>query len=357
MKATQRIVTISLVLLTATVASGAATRVTMNTGTDYAPHWDPTPGAIRIAYLTSNDVGIVNSDGTGEDILIGAYSIAQTDDALAWVGSHLLFGDISGAHEVYDYNTLTSGVTKLFYFTGGTTHVGAIAARGQTVIWRVGWNTHTKSQLRVNTYNNLVANSTPTPPTAQNAGDLVLQKPTAGIPILEHGDGSIGVRGMSVLSAQEAIISLPIGSQGGWDLFRVDIDPSGGLTDPVQITTTGETDGKQNWFPEVSPSGSQILFARADYTVLQADRVYDIFMMNSNGSGLVNLTNTPGIQENSPTWSPNGLDYAFQRFDTDLPGAEADNWNIYVDQTPEPATMALLAIGGLAILRKRRRRS
>ena len=76
--------------------------------------------------------------------------------------------------------------------------------------------------------------------------------------------------------------------------------------------------------------------------------------MNINGSGLVNLTNSPGVEENCPTWSPNGQDYAFQRFDTGLPG-ESDNWNIYVDQTPEPATMTLLAIGGLAILRKRRK--
>ncbi len=339
-------------MLTAAVASGAATRITMNTSNDYAPHWDPTAGAVRIAYLTSNDVGIVNSNGTGEGILIGAYSIAQTDDALAWVGSHLLFGDISGAHEIYDYDMGTGGVAKRFYFGAGT-HIGAVASRGNTVIWRVAWNTHTKSQLRVNSYSNLVTNSTSpnSPPTAENAGELVLQKPTAGIPVLEHGDGSIGVRGMSVLSAQEAIVSLPVGSLGGWDLFRVDIDPSGGLADPVQITTTGETDGKQNWFPEVSPNGSQILLARSDFNAIQANRVFDICMMNSNGSGLVNLTNTPGIQESSPTWSPNGLDYAFQRYDTNLP--ESDNWNIYVNQIPEPATIVLVSIGAFAgLLRK-----
>ncbi len=339
-----------VLLLAAPAAWAAPTRITMNTGTDIMPHWDPTAGSVKIAYLTTNSsVGLVNSNGTGEQVLIGS-GTAITDDALAWVanGTHLLYGNADGAHEMYDYNMSTGTSVEVFKFQGGTTHVGAVASRGDTVIWRLGYNNTPslpahKNQLHVDSYNNLIANAWQY---ARTAGEIVYTR----------DDSAIGSRGMSILpGAGHAVVSLPNGSLlEGSDLFLVDINSSDGLDNPSELTSTGRTDGKHNWFPEVSPNGSQILFSRSDWTADSADRVYDLFVMNVNGSGVINLTNTPTVQEMSPTWGPNSHDYAFQRYDKNLEG-EGDNWNIYVDQVPEPATITLMVAGGLAILKRRRK--
>src|SRR5215212_8469229 len=50
--------------------------------------------------------------------------------------------------------------------------------------------------------------------------------------------------------------------------------------------------------PAVSPDGKRIAFLRAD--------VGDIFAMNLDGTGLVNLTNDPEGQETDVAWSPDG---------------------------------------------------
>jgi len=348
MKTTQRIIAISLTLALSCAAFGAPTRVTLHTGHDIAPHWDPTAGAVKIAYLTTNSsVGLVNSNGTGEQVLIGP-GTAVTDDFMAWTanGSHLLYGNASGLHEIYDYNMSTGSSVEVLSFQSGVTHVGAVASRGDTVIWRLGYNNPPSSpaynnQLHIDSYNDLLNKASQT---ARLAGEVVYGR----------DDTAIGSRGMSILAgAGHAVLSLPNGPLGGSDLFLVDINSSNGLDAVTELTSTGRTDGKHNWFPEVSPNGSQILFARSDWTAIATDRVYDVFVMNVDGSGVLNLTNTSGVQETSPTWGPNSHDYAFQRYDENLQG-ESANWNIYVDQVPEPATFTLLAIGALAALKRRR---
>src|SRR6185503_5523709 len=41
--------------------------------------------------------------------------------------------------------------------------------------------------------------------------------------------------------------------------------------------------------------------------------MFDIFVMNANGTGQLNITNTPTINEDYPAWSPNGSLIAFSR--------------------------------------------
>lgn len=59
------------------------------------------------------------------------------------------------------------------------------------------------------------------------------------------------------------------------------------------------------WPPQWSPDGGKIAF-----TSLSSTGESDIFAINADGSGLVNLTNSPG-QDLDPVWSPDGSSIAF----------------------------------------------
>jgi TolB protein len=60
------------------------------------------------------------------------------------------------------------------------------------------------------------------------------------------------------------------------------------------------------WPPQWSPDGKKIAFAS-----LSSGGDSDIFTINVDGSGLVNLTNSPG-QDLDPVWSPDGRSIAFE---------------------------------------------
>jgi TolB protein len=65
------------------------------------------------------------------------------------------------------------------------------------------------------------------------------------------------------------------------------------------------TDGEfLDAWPTWRPDGKQIAFAS------NRSGNSDIWLMNANGSGLVNLTNNEA-QDTSPAWSPDGKNLAF----------------------------------------------
>ncbi|MDY7076331.1 MAG: glycoside hydrolase family 88 protein [Chloroflexota bacterium] len=73
-----------------------------------------------------------------------------------------------------------------------------------------------------------------------------------------------------------------------------------------------------NWQPAFSPDGQQVVFVR------QREGGYsDVFLMNADGSGLSNLTQTPDADEDTPIFSPDGSKIAFA---SDREG----QWDIYL---------------------------
>ena len=83
-----------------------------------------------------------------------------------------------------------------------------------------------------------------------------------------------------------------------WDLF---VTAPGGVTERL-------TQGPDNdWYPAWSPDGTKIAFMRGPAESLASD----IYVMDADGSDVVNVTNSPGTQDLSPTWSPDGRRIGF----------------------------------------------
>jgi Tol biopolymer transport system component len=81
--------------------------------------------------------------------------------------------------------------------------------------------------------------------------------------------------------------------------------------------------------PAWSPDGNRIAFAR------QLEGHFDLFVCDSDGSGLAQLTDTPGVDEITPAWSPDGEQIAFARYENGLENGTGDLWLVTEDGTRE----------------------
>ena len=84
--------------------------------------------------------------------------------------------------------------------------------------------------------------------------------------------------------------------------------------------------------PALSPNGTKVVFA-SDRAA--APGVPDLFVMNSDGTGQVNITNTPTVAEDFPAWSPDGLKLAFSREGDIYTAAPDGSGAAQLTQTPE----------------------
>jgi dipeptidyl aminopeptidase/acylaminoacyl peptidase len=81
------------------------------------------------------------------------------------------------------------------------------------------------------------------------------------------------------------------------------------------------TDGNDNQDPAWSPDNKRIVFSGRG-----AQNKPDLFVVNSDGTGRRNLTNTPNISESDPAWSPDGSQIAYTQFGCDA----GYGWCVYV---------------------------
>ena len=315
---------LSLLLLLAPgrSATAAPVRLTFSGLHDISPRWHPNGNTIAYMKLDASSnwqPGTVNVNGTGEAFLATGVMVAGNSAAISWLGnsSTLLVAEINVFHELFAFNTalapftrtVTDGndaaFTRKLFVPGGTNNSNAfISSRdGLIVAWRDSLNAGTSTTIRSATFASLSGQNT------NAVGTIVVSSNAAG-------NSTIGSRGMALTpNGAQLVISIPSGT--GLDLW---IYNTNGTGTPVQLTTDGGTAGMFNLSPDVSPDGTRILFQRGTSVAGSPE----IYRMNINGTALSNVTNSPGVDEASPSWAPNGIDYAFQRYD-------GTQWDIYKD--------------------------
>ena len=136
-------------------------------------------------------------------------------------------------------------------------------------------------------------------------------------------DGPELNRGFSIPpDSKSFVISLKTGK--GFDLFLK--DTSSGQT-IRRLTTNGEADGALNHYPDVSPDGKWVAFSVRHGIGTKAD----IYILRVDGTGLKQVTATQGVDEDRPSWSPDGKEPAYGRNDDADP---ASGWDVYVIGVP-----------------------
>ncbi|UCE65150.1 MAG: PD40 domain-containing protein [Candidatus Zixiibacteriota bacterium] len=125
--------------------------------------------------------------------------------------------------------------------------------------------------------------------------------------------------------------------QGGLIAFTSDRDGQNNLftmwadgSHQRKITDGAEGDYDASW----SPDCSKIAFAS------YSGGIQDIYIMNSDGSDPVNISNNATSHDNRPFWSPNGDKIAFSSYRT-------GNWEVYI-MNPDGSEQYNLTVNGAA---------
>ncbi len=105
-----------------------------------------------------------------------------------------------------------------------------------------------------------------------------------------------------------------------WEVFVMNADG----TNLINLTNHPTGDGRPAW----SPDGRQIAFVSNRDRKDDDDENVEIYVMNADGTNPINLTNHPA-KDSSPDWSPDGLQIVFTS-DRDRNDAGTKNVEIYV---------------------------
>jgi TolB protein len=164
---------------------------------------------------------------------------------------------------------------------------------------------------------------------------------------------------------------------GNAEIYMMNADGTG----QTRLTFTPEVDSDPTWYPDrahvlfvkVWPGGNALYRMNADGTnpllvdsfpgqycssprvshdglgivcAVGADSLHtDIWLLSSDGSNAINITNTPGIPEHCPDWSPDDGHIVFARPAAYEPPAPPYGWRIYTMASTGADTLKLAETG------------
>ena len=139
--------------------------------------------------------------------------------------------------------------------------------------------------------------------------------------------GGVAVLGLippMVVVDSQAQIAFVSHRDGNPEIYVMDIDGNN------QRNLTNHPD--KDWSPSWSPDGKRIVFrSNRDGHVVNNIPAYEIYVMDTDGGNLQNLTNNPN-NDSSPSWSPDGKRIAFASWDGEFIDFVVD-FEIYVMDT------------------------
>jgi Tol biopolymer transport system component len=173
----------------------------------------------------------------------------------------------------------------------------------------------------------------------------------------EHGADLWKIRpdgnGLTQLTQSTGWDELPVWSPDGSQIaflrdraiYVVNADGSG-------ISVIADIKGAWPFQPQWSPDGTTLAFEVEMPGTAEAEaadeRNYDIFRVNADGTGLVDLTPTTDVTENYPIWSPDGTKIAFGASQM-LSGENAGSFDLYTMNPDGTGIERLTTDAGLGV--------
>ncbi len=138
------------------------------------------------------------------------------------------------------------------------------------------------------------------------AGALACSRDPISPPVAASGSGPRPQAPRLALAADDGLIAY---TSHVWGNNLSLVNPDG--SSPTVITNNfPDSPIDDNW-PDLSPDGGTIVFQRGTwYPVVGVTT--DIYVINADGTGLTNLTNSPDYQDTEAVWSPDGSKIAFK---------------------------------------------
>lgn len=324
-------------------AAQSVTRLTYYQGTDAIAAWDPR--GVRIAYCRSKAIGgsvfdaykVESSGQSGEQpLLTGLNTDFGTAVGLSWIGTtgFLAVEEAISGFEILKFDTSLAPFDRTV--TNGADTANAVllsidggGGGGLTKISRDGLHGLIRFSSSGSIGNISIRGGLVTDMQAQAASAFG----TALISLAGAASGFYYNGGALTPDGSQAIVSVPLTTPtAGHDLAIGDAS----AVSTFQNLTNTASQGVTNAFPDVSPDGTKVVFSRK--ASLNKDATYDLYLMNIDGTGIVQLTNTPNFDEYRPSWSPDGGSIVFDGIhvgghESESPALEAGesaNYNIYL---------------------------